>query len=105
MLDEEEAEEIYAVVIRNGVVDVPATEQRRAELSARGAMPMFMHGFARQDYEKVWPTETSVAFANAVLEAPPGLRTAVQRAARPSDKAEADHTCHGFRGSDANPER
>ncbi|RWG77567.1 MAG: hydantoinase B/oxoprolinase family protein [Mesorhizobium sp.] len=78
MLNEEEAEAIYAVIFRDGVVDLRATEQRRAELSRDNTVPMFTHGLARQDYEKIWPTETSAALANAVLKAPSGLRAAVQ---------------------------
>ncbi|MER8562662.1 hydantoinase B/oxoprolinase family protein [Mesorhizobium sp. M0578] len=82
MLDEEEAAEIYGVVIRGGVLDIPATERRRAELATPAAVPLFTHGHARREYEAGWPAEASVALANAVLQAPPGLRRAVQREAR-----------------------
>ncbi|XIA67513.1 hydantoinase B/oxoprolinase family protein [Bradyrhizobium sp. TZ2] len=83
MLDESEAAEIYGVVIRDGVLDSPATTRRRAEMAAKQTqMPPVTHGPARREYEAVWPTEASVAFANAVLEAPRGLRTAVQQEAR-----------------------
>jgi hypothetical protein len=51
------------------------------------ALVAFLRGLDAQrppatSREAVWPVETSVAFANAVLEAMPGLRTPVQRDAR-----------------------
>lgn len=82
MLNEEEAAEVYGVIIRAGVLDVPATKQRRAELAAQAAVPLFTHGNARRKHEAEWPVEASIAFANAVLDAPAGLRTEVQREAR-----------------------
>lgn len=83
MLNGDEAAKIYGVVTRNGVLDVRATERRRAEMAAKQTpMPPVTHGPARREYEAVWPTEASVAFANAVLKAPRGLRIAVQQEAR-----------------------
>ncbi|BCH34959.1 methylhydantoinase [Mesorhizobium sp. L-8-10] len=82
MLDEEEAYTIYGVVIRGGVLDVPATERRRAEMVTPAEVQVFAYGHARSEYEAGWPAEASVAFANAVLQAPPGLRNVVQREAR-----------------------
>jgi N-methylhydantoinase B len=43
---------------------------------------MVAHGHAPREHEAAWPVEASVAFANAVLEAMPELRTPVQREAR-----------------------
>ncbi|MHB0773011.1 hydantoinase B/oxoprolinase family protein [Bradyrhizobium sp. 1.29L] len=83
MLDKAEAEEKYGVVIVDGVLDVAATARRRTEVTEhRPGTPFIMHGKARIEYEALWPTEASVAFANAILEAPRGLRAAVQREAR-----------------------
>ncbi len=83
MLDEGEAAEIYGVVIRDGALDVAATERRRSKMTAaRDPLSAVTHGQARREYESLWPTEASTAFANAILRAPPGLRAAVQREAR-----------------------
>ncbi|WOH63892.1 hydantoinase B/oxoprolinase family protein [Bradyrhizobium sp. BWA-3-5] len=83
MLDEAEAAEIYGVVIRDGVLDVPATEQHRAEMAAaQGTVPLVTHGQARREHEAKWSTQASVAFATALLDVPSGLRTTLQREAR-----------------------
>jgi N-methylhydantoinase B len=83
LLTEAEAAEIYGLVIRDGMLDAAATERQRAEMAQRlPATSMVAHGPARREYEATWPVEASVAFANAVLEAMPGLRTAVQGEAR-----------------------
>ncbi|WEJ08606.1 hydantoinase B/oxoprolinase family protein [Sinorhizobium prairiense] len=81
MLDEQEAAKIYGVIIRDGVLDVAATERRRAETPPTEA-PLFVYGHARGEYEAHWSAEASAAFANAVLQAPSGLRAAIQREAR-----------------------
>jgi hypothetical protein len=46
------------------------------------------HGPARRQYEESWPVETSVAFANAVLAAPMGLRPILSELCRDDLKAE-----------------
>lgn len=83
MLNEAEAAEIYGLVIRDGELDAAGTAQRRVEMTAKQpSIPEVTYGSARREYEAVWPTEASIAFANAVLETPRGLRTAVQQEAR-----------------------
>jgi N-methylhydantoinase B len=73
LLTEEEARTIYGVVIRDRAVDDAATEALRAAMPLAAAFAV-KHGPAREAYEAVWPVERSVALANRVLAAPPGLR-------------------------------
>ncbi|PWS37038.1 methylhydantoinase [Falsiroseomonas bella] len=73
LLTEEEARAIYGVVIRDRAVDDAATEALRATMPAAAAFAV-KHGPAREAHEVVWPVERSVALANRVLAAPPGLR-------------------------------
>ncbi|MCK1524996.1 hydantoinase B/oxoprolinase family protein [Bradyrhizobium sp. 17] len=83
LLDEAEAAEVYGVIVKSGILDTPATTRRREKMAAtHTSVPTVTHGHGRGEYEEVWPTEASVAFANAVLRAPAGLRTAVQCDAR-----------------------
>lgn len=83
LLQEVEAEEIYGVVIRNGVLDIAATERQRAQLTAvQRPMPEVVHGQTRRDYEQIWPTAASAAFAKALLQVPLGLREAVKQDAK-----------------------
>lgn len=88
MLDETEAREIYGVVISDGVLDTAATEQRRADIAIEEAgAQQVTHGQGRLDYEAKWPVESSVAFANAILGSPPGLRAPLEREARDALRA------------------
>lgn len=80
LLSESEARRSYGVVIRDGEVDAAATTRARAEMKTK--LADINHGKLRLDYEARWPTETNVAFSDAILQAPPGLRTAIQREVR-----------------------
>ena len=75
MLGVDEAEEIYGVVISEGRVNAALTASRRA--GAREVDYSVAHGPARQAYEEIWPVESSVAFANEVLDAALGLRAII----------------------------
>jgi N-methylhydantoinase B len=77
MLDIQAAREIYGVVIRDRAVDGAATDALRSALAKPSEGFSVRHGPARQQYEKSWPVERSVALANRVLAAPPGLRRKV----------------------------
>lgn len=82
LLQEAEAEEIYGVIIRSGVLDVSATEHRRAQwMAVRPPMSVVVHGQTRREYERMWSNETSAAFCKALLRVPLGLRAAVRREA------------------------
>jgi N-methylhydantoinase B len=72
-LTPEVAGSVYGVAIMDGKVDADATRGLRAERKgpARGEVT---HGPERRRYEETWPVATSVAFANALLETPIGLR-------------------------------
>lgn len=82
LLDEGEARHFYGVIICNGKLDVAATTCSRRKMATGKHVPHVTQGKLRLAYEARWPTETSVAFANAILQVPPGLRTAVQREVR-----------------------
>jgi N-methylhydantoinase B len=72
-LDEDAARSAYGVAIADGKVDADST---RALREGRNAPPHddVAHGPERRRYEESWPVATSVAFANALLEMPIGLR-------------------------------
>jgi N-methylhydantoinase B len=82
MLTEEDARTIYGVAIRDRAVDAAATAALRAGAPTLSDVFAVRHGPARQAYEAVWPVERSVALANEVLAAPPGLRRAMLARAR-----------------------
>ncbi|PDT63973.1 methylhydantoinase [Bradyrhizobium ottawaense] len=83
MLSEAEAAEIYGVVIRDRAVDEFETAKLRATKSEKqGGMSPVTQGQTRIEYETIWPTEASIALANAVLEVPRGLRSEVRSEAR-----------------------
>jgi len=72
-LDAEAARTIYGVAIAGGEFDAQATAALRAGRNEKRGLEV-AHGPERQRYEASWPVATSVAFANALLEAPRGLR-------------------------------
>ncbi|KRQ11976.1 hydantoinase B/oxoprolinase family protein [Bradyrhizobium manausense] len=88
LLSESEARRSYGVVIRDGEVDAAATARVRTELKTK--LADVNHGKLRLDYEARWPIEASVAFSDAILQAPPGLRTAIQREVRASFSQSSD---------------
>jgi N-methylhydantoinase B len=72
-LAEGAARSAYGVAIAGGKIDADATHELRM---GRNAPPHedVAHGPERRRYEEGWPVATSVAFANALLETPIGLR-------------------------------
>ncbi len=77
LLSVEDAAEIYGVVIRDREVAADATASLRARAPASEAGYSVAHGPARRSYEAIWPVESSIALANAVLETAPGFRRSI----------------------------
>lgn len=73
LLDPEQAWLQYGVAIVAGTVDVAETAMLRA--APRAALPAFSLGPVRLAIEAKWPTDASAALANAVMQAPAGLRS------------------------------
>ncbi|MFI5013008.1 MAG: hydantoinase B/oxoprolinase family protein [Hyphomicrobiales bacterium] len=67
------AKSVYGVAIADGGLDRERTRELRAAKD-RAARQEVAHGAERRRYEDIWPVATSVAFANALLETPIGLR-------------------------------
>ncbi len=80
LLSPEQARIIYGVVIRDGVVDAPATrDARNLPRSQRG---LFTLGCTREAVERTWPPAASATLALAASPAPAAVRTHVVSAVR-----------------------
>jgi N-methylhydantoinase B len=74
------AERDYGVTLRDGLVDVEATAERRAGM-AISAEPsaLFDLGPSRRQYETIWTAALSEALANFLLTLPPPFRAYAKR--------------------------
>lgn len=73
------AEEHYGVVIREGSVDLAATESLRGRMrSGAGTPEMFSFGQARASYEAAWPDALQRAVNEATAGIPPLVREHVR---------------------------
>ena len=72
-----DAASIYGVAIESGRVDAAATRRLRASGNTSDSGWRASHGPERSRYETLWPPAASVAFADALMRTPPGLRRAV----------------------------
>jgi N-methylhydantoinase B len=79
LLTVEDAAAVYKVAVADGRIDEERTAMLRADAVAR--TEAVVHGAERRRYEEVWPVEASVAFANALLSTPQGIRRTVAQGA------------------------
>jgi N-methylhydantoinase B len=78
----------YGVVIRDGAVDVAATEAERARRrAARNRLETFSFGAERQATDEIWPPDVRAALATALLEEDAVARPHLLKAVRDRMKA------------------
>lgn len=76
LVSEQAARELYGVVLRDGAVDVGATEQARmaGRRAAGVAAAPFAFGAGREAYERVWPDEMQLALSRVLQGFPTSWR-------------------------------
>jgi N-methylhydantoinase B len=68
------AERDYAVVVANGTLDLPATEQLRRLRLREGPFPLYTLGREREEYERCWTADVARAMSEILYGLPQPMR-------------------------------